>query len=130
MSPVRSDRRKTVRHGCKIRARFFIESRPAVACVIEDITLAGARIFAGEQIRAATRMLILIPSVGELWPAEVCWRREDAFGIRFMRSQADALDTEDAPSGALFAMQLQVDQMTGAAERLSQQMRSAALCRS
>jgi len=109
-------RRKKLRRKCNIPTRFYVGSRPAVACVIEDITPDGARVSAEEYVRASTRLLIFISLSGELRPAEVRWRRKQTFGIQFIRD-ADFAGAEHVGSEALLAMRLQTDQMAMLAHR-------------
>jgi len=108
------NRRKRIRRRCKVQTRLYIGSRPAVPCVIEDLTPDGARISSEERIRASTRMLIFLPSTGELWPAEVRWRREQTFGIQFIDREAAFTCMEAIKCDAPRAVQAREKEFSGA----------------
>lgn len=111
-------RRKTQRMACAVEARVLVEDRPSAPCTIRDVTPVGAKLVAAHAIDAPNKILVLIPSIGEVWAAQVCWRRGCSLGVKFLRGEAD-LPPTGAEAPDTFALRLQAAQLSRTARRLS-----------
>jgi hypothetical protein len=105
--------------ACIVEARVLLAGRPSVACTIRDVTPAGAKLVAGHAINTPNNILVLIPSIGEVWAAAVCWRRGHSLGVKFIRGEADLPVEPDGIAADTFALRLQAAQLSRAAKRLS-----------
>jgi hypothetical protein len=111
-------RRKLLRMTCSVEARAFVGGRPAVR-TIRDVTPDGARLVTDGRIATGDKILLLIPSIAEVWAADVRWRRGTALGVKFIRGEADLPGDASTAEPDAFALRLQVAQMARSARRLS-----------
>jgi hypothetical protein len=113
-------RRKSERQKCVVEARVFFDGHPALLCSITDVTPEGAKLTANAPIPAkADKMLVFIPSIGEVWAARMCWRRGQSLGVEFICGEADLTGTGSLADADTFALRLQVAQIADTAKRMS-----------
>lgn len=112
-----SNLRKTERKNCLLDARAYADGRPAIRCVLRDITPQGAKLVTGETI-ASRKILLSLPAIGEVWAALIRWRRGATLGVQFVHGEADLAEVENPSEPGLFALRLQVAQVTETARRL------------
>ncbi len=110
-------RRKTQRKDCIVEARAYADHKSAVHCIIRDVTPEGAKLVAKERI-AARRILLFLPAIGEVWAADVRWRRGETLGIQFVPGEADLPKVDASSDPGAFALRLQVAQAVNSAQRL------------
>jgi hypothetical protein len=119
MSSLTGLRRKALRMTCSVEARVLVDGRPAIPCTILDVTPHGAKLVTEGKVATGGKVFLLIPSIAEVWAADVRWRRGATHGVKFIRGEADLpADTGVAESDS-FALRLQVAQMARSAKRLS-----------
>ncbi len=119
MSSLTGLRRKLLRMTCSVEARAFLDGRPAISCTIRDVTPHGARLVTDGRIATGDKILLLIPSIAEVWAADVRWRRGTTLGVKFIRGEADLPGDASTAEPDAFALRLQVAQMARSAKRLS-----------
>jgi hypothetical protein len=119
MTSLTGLRRKTLRMTCSLEARAFLDGAPAIKCTIHDVTPDGARLVTEGKIATGDKILLLIPSIAEVWAADVRWRRGTALGVKFIRGEADLPGDASTAKPDAFALRLQVAQMARSAKRLS-----------
>jgi hypothetical protein len=119
MFPLVDARRKTQRIPCIVDARVLVDHRPSVPCKICDVTPDGAKLVADHEIEAPNKILVLIPSIGEVWAAQVRWRHGSSIGVKFIRGEADLPAPSDGMAADIFALRLQAAQLTLTAKHLS-----------
>jgi hypothetical protein len=112
-------RRKTQRMACVVEARVLLADRPSVPCTVRDVTPDGAKLVFLRATAVPNKILVLIPSIGEAWAAQVCWRRGPSLGVRFIRGEADLPAAADNSASDTFALRLQAAQLSRTAKRLS-----------
>lgn len=112
-----STRRKTERKTCLLQARAYADGQAAVRCELRDLTPDGAKLVAAEPL-TARKLLLLLPAIGEVWAAEVRWRRGGLLGVRFVPGEADLVGLENPSDSDVFAMRLQVAQVAKSAQSL------------
>ena len=111
--------RKIARKDCLLDARAYVDGRPAVRCKVRDITPHGAKLIV-ESAMTAQKMLLLLPAIGEVWAAQVRWRRGvTTIGVRFLHGEADLTDAGILPKVDSFVLQLQAAQASETARRLT-----------
>ena len=111
-------RRKAPRKTCSVEARILLADRPSVPCTIRDVTPDGARLVAEDLIEATDKVLLLIPSIAEVWAAEVRWRRGQTLGLRFIRGAADLPEANGTAEPNAFALRLQTAQLARTAKQI------------
>jgi hypothetical protein len=104
---------------CAVQARVLLTDRPSLPCTIRDVTPDGAKLVASHMIDAPDKILVLIPSIGEVWAGEVCWRRSHSLGVKFIRGEADLPAEANGTAADTFALRLQAAQLSRTAKRLS-----------
>ncbi len=119
MTSLTGLRRKTLRMTCSLEARAFLDGSPAIKCTIRDVTPDGARLVTEGKIATGDQILLLIPSIAEVWAADVRWRRGTALGVKFIRGEADLPGDASTAEPDAFALRLQVAQMARRTKRLS-----------
>ncbi len=112
MSSLVGLRRKAPRKTCVVEARVLLADRPSVPCTIRDVTPDGAKLVADGRIDATDKILLLIPSIAEVWAAQVRWRRGHSLGVKFIRGAADLPAAESEAEASTFALRLQVAPMS------------------
>jgi hypothetical protein len=82
-------------------------------CSIRDLTPEGARLVLPADAPAAIpgKVLLLLPSLGELWAARVCWQARSAIGVEFVLGEADRRAGGAAKYPDIFALQVQVAEL-------------------
>ncbi len=105
--------------SCSLEARAFLNGGPAIPCTIRDVTPDGARLATDGKIATGDKILLLIPSIAEVWAADVRWRRGSVLGVKFIRGEADLPGDASTAEPDAFALRLQVAQMARSAKRLS-----------
>jgi hypothetical protein len=118
MASMMVSRRRAARQKCIVEARAYAEGCQAVRCSLRDVTPLGAKLIAEEDIQASGKILVFVPSVGELWAAMVRWQRGRTFGVEFMRGEADFATAEDVSEPDTLAQRVQVAQVVELAKRL------------
>jgi len=120
MESANPTKRKIERQDCIIDARVYIPGHMAITCKIRDITPQGAKLVFDEPLLETKKILVLLPSIGKVWAADIRWRRGRTTGVRFIVGEADL---EAAPPPKLksdvFALRLQVAQLAKTAKRLA-----------
>lgn len=108
MDVFRKDRRSLNRYRCLVSARLIIPGRPSIGCAIRDLTPEGAKVVlnAVDPQIIPKKVFILLPGLGELWAAKVCWRDVDTLGVAFITGEADKSETPRNPD--IFALRVQV----------------------
>jgi hypothetical protein len=100
-------RRKTQRIICSVAARIIVPGSQSVDCTIRDVTTDGAKLALDARISVNDRVFLLIPSIAEVWAAEIRWRRGQEVGVRFFRGEADLPAANGSDESASLAMRLQ-----------------------
>ena len=77
-------KRSEPRQRCLLRGKvIFAQGRYQVDCTVRDLTLRGARIRLAGQVQIPDTFYLLLTGENITLPAEVRWRRELEFGLRF-----------------------------------------------
>ncbi len=113
-------RRKSERQKCIVAARAYFDGHPALHCSITDVTPEGAKLLAETPIPArGTNILVFIPALGEVWAARIRWRRAQSLGVEFISGEADLTGTEPTLNPDVFALRVQLAQVTDTAKRMA-----------
>ncbi|WP_020176639.1 PilZ domain-containing protein [Methyloferula stellata] len=120
MGSTITSRRKAERQKCIVEARVYADGHPALLCRIADLTPDGAKLIAYRPVPALSgKIMVFIPSIGEVWAARIRWCRVQSLGVEFICGEADLAEPETPPEPETFALRMQVAQIADTAKRLS-----------
>jgi PilZ domain len=109
---LNGNRRSGTRARCRIRARVYVDGRPAIPCEIANLSADGAQIFLPTNFILPKKILVYVLSLREVRAAMIRWRNDSEAGVEFIRGEADLPIARPAVSPDVVAMQAQVVQLT------------------
>jgi uncharacterized small protein (DUF1192 family) len=95
-----SERRGSRRNKSFLRGFVYVSrKRGALACLIRDLSVKGARIIFSDTVTLPEHVDLYIPQRDQTLRARVQWRRNDEIGLAFPEA-ANAAEANAAPSAA------------------------------
>jgi len=118
MGSTITSRRKAERQKCIVEARVYADGHPALLCRIADLTPDGAKLVAYRPVPPLSgKIMVFIPSIGEVWAARIRWCRVQSLGVEFICGEADLIEAETPSEPEIFALRMQVAQIADTAKR-------------
>jgi hypothetical protein len=86
-----AERRHSRRSKSFLRGFVYVSrKRGALACLIRDLSGAGARIVFSDQVMLPSEVDLYIPQRDQVLRAHVQWRKNDEIGLAFVESETSA----------------------------------------
>jgi PilZ domain len=98
---MRAEKRKAVRRSvCQGGTIVGIDGLPLGACLVLDISAAGARLVVKPSVRLPDQFTVVLSRSGQLRRScSVVWRSENALGVKFLPSEWTNEKQAGLPSG-------------------------------